>query len=83
MQRLIETVCQEEEKKLIFQSIKNDIETLAYDAKGNYVLISIMTLLKDDQSCSAYLNEIIERLFPEIPNLINDMMGICVVNKVI
>ena len=83
MQRLIETVCQEEEKKLIFQSIKHDIETLAYDAKGNYVLISIMTLLKDDASCSAYLNEIIERLFPEIPNLINDMMGICVVNKVI
>jgi len=51
MQRLIETLCQDEEKKIVFQSIEPDIEILAYDSKGNYVLTSVMNLLKDE-SCT-------------------------------
>ncbi len=71
MQRLIETLCQDEEKKIVYQSIETDIKILAYDSKGNYVLTSVMNLLKDE-SCSAQLNLVIERILPEIPNLINN-----------
>jgi hypothetical protein len=40
MQRLLEMVSLEEEKLIVYESIKPNIEVLAFHVKGNYVLIS-------------------------------------------
>ena len=55
---------------------------MAFDSKGNYVLIAVMTILKFEET-QTYLNEIIDILIPQIPSLVSDQLGICVVNKII
>jgi hypothetical protein len=39
-------LCQLDEKKLVYESIFEELETLAFDPKGNYVLIAVMQILK-------------------------------------
>lgn len=46
MQRLVEVLCQIDEKTLVYESLLEHIESLAFDPKGNYVLISVMQILK-------------------------------------
>jgi hypothetical protein len=55
----------------VYESIFDKLETLAYDPKGNYVLIAVMQILKA-QETKDMLNSIIDRLIPQIPLLIKD-----------
>ena len=79
MQRLVEIVCEDAEKLVIFNSIVNDVERLAFHHKGNYVLLTLLSVLKG----SVLLTEIVERLMPRLPQLTLDQLGICLVNKAI
>ena len=47
----------EEEREVIFQSIKEEIVTMAFHEKGNYVLILTLNALQGDR-----LNYILENL---------------------
>jgi len=46
MQRFVESVCEEAEKTVIFNSIINDVEYLAFHPKGNYVLLTIIGIMR-------------------------------------
>jgi len=83
MQRLVEILCDPRELKATFLAVRDDIETLATHQKGNYVLIALMSVYGNSQTSLELLEKILERLLPEIPKLITDPLGICVVNKMI
>lgn len=59
MQRLVEIVCEENEKLVIFNSISEHIEEMARDRKGNYVLLAILNILKEPE-----LKIVIGKLLP-------------------
>ena len=66
---------------MVFEAIRPDVEHLASHPKGNYVLTSLLSIFKN--SAFPYLPELLDRLLPQLPGLINDPLGICVVNKLI
>ena len=78
MQRLLEMVSLEEEKLIVYESIKPNIEVLAFDVKGNYVLISSLQVLTQQ-----HFNEIVEIIMGFFDQLVLDQYGICIINKVI
>ena len=63
MQRLVEQVCEDSEKLVIFNSIINEVERLAFHHKGNYVLLTLLSMLKGTD----LLTEVVERLMPRFP----------------
>jgi hypothetical protein len=67
MQRLVEIVCEEEEKLVIFNSIERDIERLAFHHKGNYVLLTIIGIMRGD-----ILTLIVDKLLAKFPQLMLD-----------
>jgi len=79
MQRLVEQVCEDSEKLVIFNSIVNDVERLAFHHKGNYVLLTLLSMLKGTE----LLTEVVDRLLPRFPQMTLDQLGICLVNKAI
>ena len=48
MQRLIEIICEETEKAKIYHAIYKDIQMMALHPKGNYVLLTILNIIKGD-----------------------------------
>ena len=60
MQRLMEIVCEDSEKILIYNAICNDVERLAFHHKGNYVLLAIIGIVRGDM-----LTIIIDKLLPK------------------
>lgn len=50
MQRLLDVICEIHEKATVFESIKNHIDAMAFDNKGNFVLIKIMLILNTSDS---------------------------------
>ena len=48
MQRLVEIVCEDQEKNIIFSAIQNDIERLAFHHKGHYVLLTIISIMRGE-----------------------------------
>lgn len=60
MQRLVEIVCEESEKTVIFNAIHSQIIDMAFHPKGNYVLLTILTIMKGD-----LLRYIIDTLLPK------------------
>jgi hypothetical protein len=81
MQRLVEILCEPKELEVVFQAIRPDVELLASHPKGNYVLTSLLSIFSN--SASPCLPELLDRLLSLLPDLINDPLGICVVNKLI
>jgi hypothetical protein len=81
MQRLVEILCEPKELQVVFQAIRPDVELLASHPKGNYVLTSLLSIFSN--SASPCLPELLDRLLSQLPDLINDPLGICVVNKLI
>lgn len=67
MQRLVEIVCEESEKMVIFNSIAEHIEDMARHPKGNYVLLAILGILKKQE-----LQFVIEKLLPILYELSAD-----------
>lgn len=67
MQRLVEIVCEDSEKIMIYNSICNDIERLAFHHKGNYVLLTIIGIMKGE-----ILTLIIDKLLDKFPQLMLD-----------
>ena len=49
MQRFVEMIHEEEEKKLLFNIIKDDIVYMAYHPKGNFVLLSVLQIFKGSE----------------------------------
>lgn len=78
MQRLVEIVCEDAEKIVILNSIERDIERLAFHHKGNYVLLTIIGIMRGE-----ILTMIVDRMLPKFPHLMLDQLGICLVNKAI
>ena len=62
MQRLVEIVCEDQEKQVIFNSIAHEIERLAFHHKGNYVLLTIIGVMRGE-----LLNDIVRRMLPKFP----------------
>jgi hypothetical protein len=44
----MEIVCEDSEKILIYNAICNDVERLAFHHKGNYVLLTILGIMRGD-----------------------------------
>ena len=59
MQRLVEIVCEESEKQVVFDSIYGKVGNMAFHQKGNYVLLTILNIMKGEN-----LNTIIQELIP-------------------
>ena len=76
LQRFFETVCEDSEKIVIYNAISKDVERLAFHHKGNYVLLSIIGIMRGE-----ILNMIIDKMLPKFPILMLDQLGICLVNK--
>jgi hypothetical protein len=57
------------------------VELLASHPKGNYVLTALLSIFNN--SGSPCLPELLDRLLSQFPSLINDPLGVCVVNKLI
>jgi hypothetical protein len=57
------------------------VELLASHPKGNYVLTALLSIFNN--SASPCLPELLDRLLSQLPSLINDPLGVCVVNKLI
>ena len=68
----------EEEKDVIYNAIKDQIVSLAFHPKGNYVLLLTMQLFKGDQ-----FEFCINKLLEVFPKLVLDQFGICIANKLI
>ena len=66
---------------MVFQAIRPDVELLASHPKGNYVLTALLSIFNN--SASPCLPELLDRLLVQLPSLINDPLGVCVVNKLI
>lgn len=49
MQRLVEMINMEEEREIIFLSIREDIVKLAFHDKGNYVLFNTLNALQGER----------------------------------
>lgn len=54
---MLEMVSLEEEKEIVYESIKPNIEVLAFHVKGNYVLISSLQILKQE-----HFDEIVDEI---------------------
>ena len=54
---------------------------MASHPKGNYVLTALLSIFNN--SASPCLPELLDRLLAQLPSLINDPLGVCVVNKLI
>jgi len=67
MQRLVEIVCEDSEKIVIFNAICKDVERLAFHHKGNYVLLTIIGIMRGE-----LLSLIIEKMIPKFPQLMLD-----------
>ena len=67
MQRLVEIVCEDAEKIVIYNSISNNIERLAFHHKGNYVLLTIIGVMKGE-----LLTLVIDKLLPKFALLMLD-----------
>ncbi len=67
MQRLIESIVEDSEKILIYNSICNDVERLAFHHKGNYVLLSLLGIVRGD-----ILTMIIDKMLPKFSQLMLD-----------
>jgi hypothetical protein len=78
MQRLVEMINLDEERECVFEAIRQDIVTMAFHHKGNYVLLLTLQALRGD-----YLKFAIEQLLEHIYPLALDQYGICIVNKII
>jgi len=78
MQRMLEMVSLDEECKIVYESIKPNIEVLSFHIKGNYVLISSLQVIKNEN-----LNDIIDEIVKYFNSLVLDQYGICIINKVI
>lgn len=76
MQRLMEIVCEDSEKILIYNAICNDVERLAFHHKGNYVLLTILGIVRGE-----ILTMIIDKMLPKFSHLMLDQLGICLANK--
>ena len=76
MQRFIEMINREDEKEVIFQSIKQDIVLLAFHSKGNYVLTPIINLFKGEK-----FDYIVEELLDQVVKLSTDQYGVCILNQ--
>jgi hypothetical protein len=81
MQRLVEILCEPKELQVVFQAIRPDVELLASHPKGNYVLTALLSIFNN--SGAPCLPELLDRLLSQLPSLINDPLGVCVVNKLI
>lgn len=64
MQRLVEMICEENERLVIFNAISERIEEMARHSKGNFVLLSTLNILREQE-----LNIAIEKLIPIIYEL--------------
>jgi|LauGreDrversion4_2_1035121.scaffolds.fasta_scaffold185295_1 hypothetical protein len=62
MQRLVEIICEDAERIVIYNSISKDIERMAFHHKGNYVLLTIIGIMRGE-----LLTLIIEKLLPKFP----------------
>jgi len=62
MQRLVEIVCEDSEKIVIVNSISKDVERLAFHHKGNYVLLTIIGIMRGE-----ILSMIIDKMLPKFP----------------
>ncbi|CDW83480.1 rna-binding protein [Stylonychia lemnae] len=78
IQRLLEVVTQPEEKEVIFNAIKMEIEMMAHHLNGNYVLALALSILEQP-----HIEHIVEVLIPHIYDLSVNKQGICIVNKMI
>ena len=67
MQRMLVMVSLEEEKEIVFESIKPNIEVLAFHVKGNSVLISSLQVLKPE-----HFNEIVDDILEFFDQLVTD-----------
>ncbi len=67
MQRLVEIVCEDSEKIVIYNAICKDVERLAFHHKGNYVLLTIIGIMRGE-----VLNMIIDKMLSKFPNLMLD-----------
>lgn len=45
LQRLLDVICETSEKETVFESIKDQIDILALNPYGNFVLIKVMIIL--------------------------------------
>ena len=83
---------EEEEKKLLFNIIKDDIVYMAYHPKGNFVLLSVLQIFKGSEF--DYITEhlignnliINIYLYFDIDHIINlsfDVNGVCIINKIV
>ena len=68
----------DEEREIVYHSIKSDIKELAFHQKGNYVLISCLLILKPD-----HFKQVIEEIMEYFHELVMDQYGICIINKII
>lgn len=62
MQRLVEIVCEDSEKQVVFDSIYGKVENMAFHPKGNYVLLTILNIMKGD-NLDTIINELLPRFF--------------------
>ena len=76
LQRLVEIVCEDSEKIVIVNAISKDVERLAFHHKGNYVLLTIIGIMRGE-----ILSMIIDKMLAKFPQLMVDQLGICLVNK--
>ena len=58
--------------------MKDIIDDLSFNKKGNYVLISILRILKGEQ-----LDELSWRIIKDLKKHVYDSYGVCIINKVI
>lgn len=63
---------------MVFNCIKNDIRKLAHDAKGNYVLIKIIEIMRGEK-----FDFITEHILPDTLLLVLDEKGVCIINKIL
>lgn len=78
MQRLIERAKLDEEQVIFFNSIKPHIIEMAFDDKGNYVLLLIL-----ENSSVKRFNFISETLKTSYFDMCKKQFGVCIVNSII
>lgn len=67
MQRLVEMINRDEERDIVFNSVKGQTEKMAFHPKGNYVLILILNILSKPM-----FEFIVDSLLDKIPQLAVD-----------
>ena len=80
MQRLLENVCDEQEKQEVFECVYDKCQFLAQHQNGNYTLLAILSIPNQRQE---NLYVMIKELLPYFFEMTQEQNGVCIINKMI